>query len=128
MFIDREEREELNKLSKEVFGSASKWQKFLNNGLKELTQRTVVEVVPGENGAPDTTKQVKVPVLTPNGVKQYHIKHFTLETMKEWLLELKTKRDEFMAMIKKQQDEEKAKKEADELAKKINEDIGGSAI
>lgn len=127
MDISREDRERLKSLSKEIFGASGRWTKFLNNGTKELVTRKTVEIVPGENGAPDTEKEVEVPVLM-NGVKQYRQKYYTVESLLEFLTSLKIKRDEFMAMMKQQQEEAKAKKEAVEAAKKVQDELGGSAL
>lgn len=37
--MDRKTREELNALSKKVFGTTSKWQKLVNNGVAEPFER-----------------------------------------------------------------------------------------
>lgn len=123
----RAQREELKKLSQEIFGASSKWKKFLDNGTKELVTMKKVETVPGENGAPDTQKEVDVPILF-NGVKQYRQKYYTVESLLELFQGLKKKRDEFMAMIKKQNEEAQAKKLAEEQAKKVQDELGGSAL
>ena len=48
--MDRNTRETLNKLSKEVFGSSSKWQKLVNDGFVETFTREREAMIPGKNG------------------------------------------------------------------------------
>ena len=127
MFIERADREELKALSKEVFGVPSRYQKFLD-GVPELVTMTKTEEVPGENGAPTTTKETKVPVLTESGAKQYRTKYYTVEELKQFLRDLKKQREEIMAAIKQQQEEAEAKKAQTELQKKLHEDASGSAL
>lgn len=94
--IPRKDREELNALSKEIFGVSSKWQKFAR-GISELVTKTVKEVVPGDKGAPDTERNVTVPVLTLEGAKQYKIKVYSVEEIREMLLKYKVQRDQIIA-------------------------------
>jgi len=48
--MDRQTREELNSLSKEAFGSSSRWQKLVNNGFAEPHEREREVMVP-RNGS-----------------------------------------------------------------------------
>lgn len=48
--MDRNTREELNSLSKEVFGSSSRWQKFVNKGVSEPFERDREVMIPKANG------------------------------------------------------------------------------
>lgn len=116
--ITRKEREELNVLSKEVFGVSSRWQKFFK-GVPELVTKTVTETVPGDKGAPDTTREVVVPVLL-NGAKQYRVRAYSAEECKKLLLDAKRQRDEYIAKLK-------AQKEQQELEKKIHEQATGKS-
>lgn len=116
MFIERKIREELNALSKEVFGVASRWQKFID-GVKEPVTRKVIENVPGENGAPDTVREMNVQI--PYGdskIPQYVIKQYTPQETKELLVKMKKQRDEYFAKMKEQQDLKKATERVQELA------------
>jgi hypothetical protein len=119
--LSREEKEELNKLSKDVLGASSRWRKMIENGYAEQIMRTVVEEVPGENGAPATTRTVQIPVLLENGVKQYRTQYHTVESVRTFMLELKDQRDQIMAQIQKQKDQQK-------LINEVNEKLGGSAV
>lgn len=118
-------RNELKALSKEVFGSESKYRKLYEG--KELISRKQSEVVPGENGEPDTTKVVDVPVLM-NGTKQFRVIYRTTDEVLTMLRDFKAKRDEILAQMKAQQEADKKAKEESELAKKVQENLGGSAM
>jgi hypothetical protein len=120
MFIDRKIREELNALSKEIFRVSSKWQSLLEHGENILVTETKTETVPGENGAPDTTEEVQVPVLK-NGMKQYTHVTYTLEEVHQRLLKIKKNRDEYIAKIREAQ----AKKE---LEKRVNDEAQGRVV
>ncbi len=114
MYVDRKIREELNALSKEIFGVSSKWQKLVD-GVYQTVTRDVEEAVPAEfetqknqDGTETqvqvkaaTTRTVKVPVpfLDKNGrdtsnSKGYKaIKRYTLEEIHAQLLDMKTQLD-----------------------------------
>ncbi len=49
--MDRKTREELNEMSKKVFGTASKWQKLVNDGVKDTYERDREVMVPAANGS-----------------------------------------------------------------------------
>ena len=50
------ERQELNELSKKVFGTSSRWQKIVNNGVAEPYEREHEVMVPNSRGG--VTKKV----------------------------------------------------------------------
>lgn len=125
--VDYQTRQELNALSKEVFGSSSRWQKLVNNGVAKLVTEEVTELVPGEtDDAPSTERKVQIPVKL-NGMLHSVVQHHTVESVRELMVELKQKRDEYLAARKKAQEEEQAKKQAEALAKQVHEDLAGSA-
>lgn len=126
MNITRVERLEMNELSKEVFGVSSRWQKFLNGVLEPVT-RTVNETVPGVDGAEPTTKEAQVPVLVGK-TKVSKMRYYSVEEIKTKMLEFKAKKAEIDAIVKQQQAEQKAKQEQEDLQKKIQEDLSGSAV
>jgi len=128
MQVNRTDRKELDALSKDIFGVSSRWQKLVEKGYSELVTEEKTETVPAEKeGDEPTTRQVKVPILTSFGAKQYVIKRHTLESVKEFLLEQKTQLDNIRAQIKKHQEEQKAKEDAENRAKQIHEQVAGSA-
>ena len=53
--MNRELKSEMNKLSLEVFGSSSRWQKIVNNGISEPYERDREVIIP-KNGK--ITKQI----------------------------------------------------------------------
>lgn len=121
----RAQREEMKALSLEIFGKTSRYSKLFV--YDDVLTHEVDEVVPGENGAEDTTKKVRVPLLF-NGSKQSRRKYRNVEEVIQLLRDFKGKRDEFLAQMKAQQAEAAAKKEADLAAKKLQEELGGSAL
>lgn len=126
--IARKEREELNSLSKSVFGTASRWAKLVNQGYTELVTEDKEETVPAEKeGEASTTRVVKVPVLK-NGAKQYVVKHHTVESIRTLLLSHKTQLDAIRQMMKEQQENARAKEQEEARAKELQGQISGSAV
>lgn len=121
MDITRVTRNELNELCKEIFGVPSKWRKVLEKGTSELMTRTIKENVPGENGAPDTVKEVLVPILTDYGAKQKYRKYYTVDELLNLLRDLKAQKIAFLA-------KQKSDQERKELEKKIHEQANGSVL
>jgi hypothetical protein len=120
--LTRSERELLNNVSKEVFGSSSRWQKLVNNGVARVVTEEVTELVPNETdpeGEP-TERKVQVPVKTGNGALQSTIKRYTVSEVLALMIELKQRRDAHLAKVKEAQ--EKAA-----LEKKLQEEVSGSA-
>lgn len=120
----REIREQLKSLSLLLFGKSSRYQKLYK--YDEVQTHKFKETVPGENGQPDTEKEIEVPLLF-NGMKKSVRKHRTTEEVLNLMLDFKTKLEEFNTQMKKKQEEEKAEKETAELSKKIHENLNGSA-
>ncbi len=115
MDLPRTVRKELDAISKEVFGASSKWQKYLK-GVQELVTKTVKETVPGDNGAPDTERDITVPVLTPEGAKQYRTKVYGVDEIRTMLLNFKAQRDAIIAQMKAAEELKKAQQQVQELA------------
>lgn len=126
--LTRTEREELNSLSKEVFGASSRWQKLVNKGYSKMVMEKVTELVPGEKEEDEpTTREVDVPVKTSFGALQSTQERHTVDSVRELMLRLKKQLDEYRARMEQLQAEAKAKKEAEDLAAKLQEEVGGSA-
>lgn len=126
--ISKKERLELNALSTEVFGTSSRWQKFVDKGYKEMVTEDKIEIVPpAKEGDEPTTKTVQVPVLTEFGSKRFGIKRYTVESIKEFMLKLKKQMDDIRALIQKQQEERKAAEEAKNKVVQTLENSTGSA-
>jgi hypothetical protein len=132
--LTKKERNELDALSKEVFGATSRWQKLIEKGNQELVTEEVTEIVPAEKEEEEPTKRkVQAPVLK-NGSKQYVTKHYTVESVREYMLQAKIQLHAIREMIQKQQheqkakqDEIKAKEEATNRTKQIHQALSGSA-
>ena len=123
----RKQREQLKALSKEIFGASSKWQKLME--YDHVLTHKVKETVPGENGEPDAEREVEVPLFVAGTkVKQSVRKHRSIEEVLTLLLDFKAKRDEYVAKVKAAQEEAKKKREEEEQARKVQEQLGGSAL
>lgn len=128
-----EEREQLDSLSKEVFGASSRWQTLVKKGFSELVTEELEEYVPGETAADGTvgegiTRKVQVPVKRKDGAHQHVMKRHDIKSVTLYMIERKAQIDKIKAEIKRMQDEEKAKKDAEALAKKVNAEASGSAV
>lgn len=128
MDIPRELRNELNALSKEVFGVSSRWQSLLKKGTSQLITRKTTEVIPGKEGEEPTTKEVEVPVLTPYGAKQFTQKYYTVDEVHQVLLDFKAQLDTIKAQMKQQQEEKIAKEAQEKALKEVQEAANGSAV
>jgi hypothetical protein len=138
MNITKVERKELALLSKDVFGSSTRWEKLIYKGYDELVTEEKEETIPPEKeGDESTTRKVKVPVLL-NGSKHYVRKYHTVESVLEYMVEQKKQLDTLRAQINQQRQEliakidaesaaKKAKEEADKLTQQVNAAIAGSA-
>lgn len=71
--MNRKITEEMNALSKEAYGSSSRWRKLIEKGLPELWEREKEVMVPTRNG------DVKKKVFKEH---KYCLKRFTLEEVK----------------------------------------------
>jgi len=128
MEISRKERKELDALSKEVFGTSSRWHKLVTSGHGELlTEEKTETVPPAKEGEESTTKTVNVPVKTSFGANKLITKHYTVESVKAMMLEQKTRIEQIKEQIKKHYDDMKAAKEAEERTKQLNDQFSGSA-
>lgn len=126
--IARKEREELNGLSKDVFGTSSRWQKLVNQGYVELLSREVQETIPAEKeGEAAVVRKVSVPVLSQTGAKQYVTKHHTVESVREFLVAQKAQLDSLRQQFKEQQESALAKEKAEAQAKELHRTLSGSA-
>jgi hypothetical protein len=139
-YVERELREELNTLSKEIFGVSSKWQKLMK-GMRIKATKTVEEVVPGEEVTvkhadgtetkemtPATTRTVQVPLLTEHGAEYSVVEYKTAEEVLEQLKDMKVQLDNFRAQMKAQQEEQAAKKAQADAEAKVKEAAVGSAV
>jgi hypothetical protein len=128
MQISYTDRKELDTLSKNVFGVSSRWQKLIEKGHPELVVEDKTETVPpAKEGDEPTTRVVKVPVLSKTGAKQYTIKRYTLETVKDHMLECEKQLAVIREQIKKMEEEKKNQEENEKRIEGIHELLAGSA-
>jgi hypothetical protein len=127
MMYPREVIDRLNKLSKEVFGASSRWKKLVEKGYVKQVTEELDDIVPGENGEPDTVKKVQVASRRADGAYLNTLERHTLASVEEYMLDLKKKRDEFLAMIEKQRQEQEAKRRQAELEQQVHREVSGAA-
>lgn len=126
--LTREQREEFKALSKEVFGSSSRYEKLMIRGYDELITEEISEIVPGEDGKPDTERMVKVPVKRADGALQYAKKYHTADSVMAYMKQCKITLDLFKAQMAAKEANEKAAKEQEEANKQAHQELGGSAV
>lgn len=70
--MNRKTREEMNELSKKVFGTSSRWQKIVNNGVVDSYQEQSTKIVPNRTTGQLEAKnfQVTKPVFRRYTVEQ----------------------------------------------------------
>jgi hypothetical protein len=78
MNLSYEERQELNKLSKEAFGTSSKWQKLITVGVAEPYERDREVMVP-------TSKGIVKKTFTD---KKSIVKYYSLEEVKKLMVDI----------------------------------------
>ena len=133
--VSKKERKELDELSKNVFGSSSRWQKLIGKGYTEQVMKDVVETVPPEKeGDEPTTRTVQVPVKTESGMDLYVTKYHTTESVKKYMEEQKEVLEKLRVQIKEMQEnqkrleeDQKRQQQEQEIAKQIHRQMGGSA-
>lgn len=131
-----EEREELETLSKEVFGSTSRYLTFMTKGETVPVTETITEYVPDETGGEGVTREVQIPVTYKNSkTPMLKVVKHTVESVKVRLLEIKEQQEKMRAAFAKaqadQQAAEIAKRAEQEKAKRqqeVQRQLGGSAV
>jgi hypothetical protein len=105
--LSRKVIEELNALSKEVFNSTSKWRKMCEKGVLTPLEEDTVRLA-----ADGTKTTVKTPVMhvgkNDGEIPRFYLKRYTPETVREFMVGVLLKRQQFMEAIKKQQADQKA--------------------
>jgi len=127
--LTREERAELNALSKDVYGASSRWQKLVNAGYNKLITEEVTEFVPAEKeGSVGTTRKVQVPVKRSDGALQSVLTRHTVDSIRAEMTDRKAKLEEIRAILKKQREDAKAAQELKQLSQKVQQELGGTAV
>lgn len=78
MTMDRKTRDELNQLSRECFGSSSRWQKVMDKGVAEPFERDREVMVPTKNGIEKKTFTDKKSV----------VKHYSLKEVRQLMQDI----------------------------------------
>lgn len=81
--MTRQEREELNQMSKRVFGTTSRWKKIIDHGVAEDFERDREVMLPRANG------HVVKKVYTD---KKSVIRHYTVAEVRKLMEDILTKR------------------------------------
>ena len=120
MDFTKDQRLELNALSKLVLGSESKWQKLFKRGYLETDMEEKEELVPGQTNedgtvTPDSTRMVKVPKLDKGMVKKF-VKYHTYGSLLQLLQDMKKDYEEKKAAWEKAQAMAKLQKEVHDQA------------
>lgn len=119
--MDRKTREELNALSKEVFGVPSKWQKFLK-GVPEPVTKMVTERVKDKDGKEtEVTRQVYETYGKKHQKKVFIKKYYTIEEIKNLMVAIKNSKEEALKKQKETEEQQKLNAEVQNVA-------GGSSL
>lgn len=120
---------ELNELSRDVFGASSRWRKMIYPGVAEIVMEDVKELVPRNDDSGESDEQdVQVPVKRRDGAMISVIKHHTADSIRDYMINRKAELDNLRANMEALQVEAKVKKEQEELEKKVHADLVGSAV
>ena len=118
----------LNALSKEVFGASSRWQKLVNKGFTQVVTEESKEMTPTE-ADPSVLEEkiVTVPVRAKSGGIVSTTKRHTVESVYKLMLDLKARRDAYLARVKAHREAQEKLKAEEALRKSVQEQISGSA-
>lgn len=120
----RKVNEEMNTLSKEVFGTTSKWKKMIDKGVVHSVMEEATRL--NHDGTSEKTKVPKKHVGPNKGeLNLFELYHYTLESVREFMLDVKAKRQQLADAIKRINEEEKAAKATKDAALK---DATGSSV
>jgi hypothetical protein len=129
MELSKRQRDEMNQLSKDVFGASSRWQKLVGKGYQKLITEKKKEMVPAEKeGEAPTEQEIDVAVKRADGALQYTNERYTTESIREYMVERKKQLDFIRAEIKRQQDELKAKEAQSKATDQALREASGTAI
>ena len=123
--IDRDTINELNALSVAVFGTKSKWKKMCDLGVMEPVMEETKKLTI-ENGE-EVVKMVKAQKVDDNGIAVSTMRHYTPETVKEFMLMVLDRRQQMQQTIQRLE----AQKKAEALTKQAAQTVqhaSGTAI
>lgn len=123
---DREIINELNALSKAVFGTTSKWKKMIDSGVTEPVLEDTKRLIIKDGKEEFETVKTQKTHEGPNGaeIPLFRLKHYTVESVKQFMLSVLTIREQNrQALIKAQ--EEKAK---EEVRQQVSKEASGTSV
>lgn len=134
MYVERELRNELNALSKELFGVQSRWQKMLEQS--QVVTFDVTKMVTKEDGTEVEEKSQAPVLINPNSLNTKHpdghayrkVVRRTPEEVLGLLQNMKKQFDEFKAKMKADQEAKEAAEAKKRAEKAVHEAASGSAI
>lgn len=127
MNLTTRQREEFEALSQYIYGASSRYQTILRNGLKMPVTEDGEEEVPNENGEGFTKKTIKIPVLHA-GQQLYHIKRFSVEELKEFLLGIQAQKQAIEKELERLRAEQKKEQDNQKMLQEVQQNAAGSAI
>ena len=132
MYIDRQMVQEMNELSKEIFGTKSKWRKILESGEARLVteEETVYNPEHKEDEPEMFTRRRIVMHHGPNGgqLPKHEIKHYSLEELRAAMITIKQERLLRVLESIKKEEEAKAKAAEDQLKAVISHNSGSAVV
>jgi len=125
---DRETVNELNALSKEIFGSTSKWKKMVEKGVPELKEESTKKLTVKDGK--QETETVKTPVFHTGKdgnceMHQYYLHRYTIPEVREFMLTAKERKEQVRAMIKKIEEQQRDQAAAKQT---VQEQATGSSV
>jgi prophage tail gpP-like protein len=125
--MTKAEREEMKALSTQVFGGPNRYKKIMQKGLLETQTHSIMELVPGENGEPDTARETQVPD-TVNGRPVRVVRYPTETEMRDMMVKQRDSYLKSVAEYQAKQEAEKQEAEAKKLQNEVHNHLVGSAV
>ena len=114
----RETINELNALSKTVFGSSSKWRKMVEKGVRELVQEDSKRLTIKDGK--EATETVKTTVLYKDHIPLNTLNRYTVESVRKFMLTVLDRRAQMQEAIKRLDEQKKAEDAAKEAARQAS--------
>jgi hypothetical protein len=126
MQYSRETVNELNALSKEVFGTTSKWKKMIDMGVTEPVMEDTKRLTLKDGKEEYETVKTQKTHIGPNGAELplFNLHHYDVDSVKEFMLGILVQRIQIRQAIERAK-EEKAK---ETLRQQITEQASGTAV
>ena len=121
---------ELNELSLEILGAKSRWQTLVNKGEVMPVVETVLvkKVIDGDETMVEEQHQAYHVGKNGGRVPRYYMRRQSMDTIKDYLFQVKTEQDKIRAYIAKLQEDERLKKESLAEVQKTLEANSGSSV